>query len=90
MSLKTRLRIAILALVLTVVLALTALNLHNTIEESFSNSQQRAELIAELVKSYTLERIRERAAMERRQRGPAVLYQERPANTGELRVHARR
>jgi signal transduction histidine kinase len=64
MSLKTRLRIAILALVLTVVLALTALNLHNTIEESFSNSQQRAELIAELVKSYTLERIRERAAME--------------------------
>jgi hypothetical protein len=64
MSLKTRLRIAILTLVLTVVLALTALNLHNTIEESFSNSQQRAELIAELVKSYTLERIRERAAME--------------------------
>jgi Signal transduction histidine kinase involved in nitrogen fixation and metabolism regulation len=64
MSLKSRLRIAILSLVLTIVLALSALNLHNTIEESFSNAQERAELIAEQVKSYTLERIRERAALE--------------------------
>ncbi|HUS05137.1 MAG TPA: histidine kinase dimerization/phospho-acceptor domain-containing protein, partial [Bryobacteraceae bacterium] len=63
MTLKARLRISILALVLTIVLALSALNLHNTIDESFSNAEERAQLIAEQVKSYTLERIRERAAL---------------------------
>jgi hypothetical protein len=59
MSLKNRLRISILLLVISVVLALTALNLQSSVQETFADSDERARLLADEVQIFAIERIRE-------------------------------
>ena len=62
MSLKARLRIAILGLVVGIVLALSLLNLQSSVEETFNDALERAELTAQQVKTFIVERIPEQAA----------------------------
>src|SRR5438270_1323156 len=62
MSLKARLRIAILGLVVGIVLALSLLNLQSSVEETFDDALERAELTAQQVKTFVIERIPEQAA----------------------------
>src|SRR3982751_6609418 len=59
MSLKNRLRISIVGLVVTIVLVLSLLNLHNTVQERLHDANERGVLLAQQVKTYVLERIRE-------------------------------
>lgn len=62
MSLKARLRISILALVATIVLGISVLNLHRTVEQSLRDAQERAQLLAQQVKTYVLESVQWRIA----------------------------
>ncbi|HXF28006.1 MAG TPA: ATP-binding protein [Verrucomicrobiae bacterium] len=59
MSLKSRLRVSIVALVALVVIALSALYLYDFTGEAFTNASDSARLTAEEVKGYLLERIDE-------------------------------
>jgi signal transduction histidine kinase len=70
MSLKSRLRIAILGLVVGIVLALSLLNLQSSVEETFSDAIERAELTAQQVKTFVIERIPEQVAL--RSQGPQL------------------
>ena len=62
MSLKARLFVSILAVVFTVVVALSALNLNHAISESFEDVDERAQLIAQQVRTFVQEIIHERTA----------------------------
>jgi len=62
MSLKARLFVSILAVVFTVVVALSALNLNHAIRESFEDVDERAQLIAQQVRTFVQEIIHERTA----------------------------
>lgn len=62
MSLKARLRIAILGLVVPIVLAISILYLQSAIAEGLEDAGARAELIASHVRSHVLDRIAERLA----------------------------
>lgn len=63
LSLKTRLRLGILLLVLGIVVVLAALNLHRELEQSFSNVRKQSLANADLVKSFVLSRVQERQAL---------------------------
>jgi PAS domain S-box-containing protein len=60
MSLKTRLRISIVVLVLTVVAAFSALSLHSIADVKFADLLERATFIAQQVQSTLLQRLGER------------------------------
>ncbi len=57
LTLKNRLRISILGLVVTIVLALSVLNLQNSVQESLDDAEERASLVAEQITSYLSEAI---------------------------------
>src|SRR5689334_7669083 len=59
MSLKSRLRISILVLVVTIVLVLSALNVSSAMDETLHDVQERATRLAQQVKTYVLERLSE-------------------------------
>ena len=52
LSLRNRLRISILGLVVTVVLALSVLNLQSSVQETFADAEERARLVAAQIASY--------------------------------------
>ena len=62
MSLKTRLRISIVALVVSVVLALSALNLHSVAEAMFRDVAERALTLAQQVQTMLTQRLNEQTA----------------------------
>ena len=62
MSLKTRLRISIMVLVLAVVAAFSALSLHSIADVKFVDQLDRATFIAQQAQSTLLQRLRERMA----------------------------
>lgn len=62
MSLKARLRISIVAFVVVVVVGISALYLHNFTQLAFDAASTRADLVADQVQGYVLERIDHEAA----------------------------
>ncbi len=52
LTLRNRLRISILGLVVTVVLALSVLNLQSSVQETFADAEERARLVAEQIAGY--------------------------------------
>ncbi len=62
MSLKTRLRLSIVALVVSIVLALSALNLHSVATARFEDVLERARMSALQVQSVLIQRLNERTA----------------------------
>jgi signal transduction histidine kinase len=60
-SIRARLQIAILSLVITIVIALSLLSLHSVVEENLADAEERARLLSQMVKNYVLERITELA-----------------------------
>lgn len=71
LSLKLRLRLAILALIVLAVSAVSALNLHRLAETRFQDFAQRAQMAAQQIKTFLIYRVRDLAA--RREPGPASL-----------------
>ncbi|MGB9606087.1 MAG: hypothetical protein ACPL88_09460, partial [Bryobacteraceae bacterium] len=70
-SLRVRLRLAILALIVLVVSAVSFLNLHRLAEARFEDFAQRAQMAAQQIKTFLIYRVRDLAA--RREPGPATL-----------------
>ena len=52
LTLRNRLRISILGLVVTIVLALSVLNLQSTVQVTFADAEERARLVAAQITSY--------------------------------------
>src|SRR5665213_1158284 len=84
MSLKTRLRISIVALVTVVVVALSALYLDDFTTLAFEAAEARAELVANQVAGYIRERIDQKAA--ERQAPPTTLAELKPLWTEIVRT----
>ena len=63
MSLKARLRIAVVAMVLFLTTAISFLYLHRQLDQLFEGTGERAEVNAALVKDFVLQRIQEKAAL---------------------------
>lgn len=59
MSLKSRLRISILVLVVTIVVVLSALHVRTSLDETLTDVHERAILLVQQVKTYVLERVNE-------------------------------
>ncbi|MDW8129070.1 MAG: ATP-binding protein [Bryobacterales bacterium] len=70
-SLKARLRLAIVALAVLVVSAVSLLNLHRLAEARFEDFSQRAQMAAQQIKTFLIYRVRDLAA--RQEPGPATL-----------------
>jgi hypothetical protein len=61
-SVKARLRIVVVALMVAVVSALSALNIHSLVQATFDDALQRAQMNAQQVKSFVIQRVREQTA----------------------------
>lgn len=65
MSLKARLRIAIIALVTLVVLGLSLLDLSDLTRAQFANAASKSQFIARIVRDYVVERVNQQPALNR-------------------------
>jgi hypothetical protein len=86
MSLKTRLRIAVIGLVVTLVIALSALNVDGVVGAVFKNSLERAQMTALDVRNFLLLRVRDQAA--RRVPQPASLEERKALWSGIIQQDA--
>ena len=84
LTLRNRLRISILGLVVTIVLALSVLNLQSSVQETFADAEERARLVGDQIASYLDSRIKAEGNLSQQSRAAEEMARIDPVLTQML------